>query len=329
VIPSGLVIALSLGSITVAGQARAAGQTTPGRTPSAAAKKWTTPRTPWGHPDLQGTYTNNTVVPLERPAQYKDKAELTEAEVAARFKQYRDTLFATRAGDTGFYNDFWFEWGRDANRTSLIIDPPDGKLPFSPEGQAHSKEALRRFFARPSTYEDLNIFDRCITRSLPGAMLPGFYNHYYQILQTPDHVVLMVEMIHDVRIIPLKNEPHPGPGIRLWMGDSRGRWEGDTLVVETTNMNDKVKGNSMTYFGVGADLRLIERLTRIDENSIDYRFTVESPGSFTKPWTAVVPMWRTKDKIFEYACHEGNHAMPNSLSGARAEEAAELAKAKK
>ncbi len=323
VIPAGVAVAFVLASSPAAGQAPA------GRTPGAAAKKWTAPRTPWGHPDLQGTYTNNTVVPLERPAQYKDQAELTEAEVAARFKQHRDTLFATRAGDTGFYNDFWFEWGKDVSRTSLIVDPPDGKLPFSPEGQARSKEALRRFFARPATYEDLNIFDRCITRSLPGAMLPGFYNHYYQIFQTPDYVVLMVEMIHDVRIIPLKSEPHLSPNIRLWMGDSRGRWEGDTLVVETTNMTDKVKGNATTYFGVGADLRLVERFTRVDENTVDYRFTVEGPSSFTKPWTASIPLWRTKDKIFEYACHEGNHAMPNSLSGARAEEAAELAKTKK
>jgi hypothetical protein len=282
-------------------------------------------KTPWGHPDLQGTYTNNTVVPLERPANLADKAELTDAEVADRFERHRDTLFARRQGDTGFYNDFWFEWGKDGNRTSLIVDPPDGKLPIKPEAQKRDLAAMIRF-SRPTSAEDFNAFDRCITRSLPGAMMPGFYNHYYQILQTPDHVVIHVEMIHDVRIIPLGNRPHLGPSIRQWLGDSRGRWEGNTLVVETTNLSEKVIGRSLTYFGLGPDSRLIERFTRVDADTIDYRFTVEAAASFDRQWTAAIPLQRSDLKIYEYACHEGNYAMPNSLSGARAEEAKKAAK---
>jgi hypothetical protein len=297
----------------------AAGPAPTAKTPVAAAKNWTPPRTPWGHPDLQGTYSNSTIVPLERPAELAGKAELTDAEVAARFKQHRDRLFANRAGDTGFYNDFWWEWGRDGNRTSLIVDPPDGKLPLTPQAKDRAAAAMR---GRPVSAEDFNVFDRCITRGLPGVMMPGFYNHYYQIFQTPEYVVLMIEMIHDVRIIPLTDRPHLSRNIPQWLGDSRGHWEGNTLVVETTNLTDKVTTQGATFFGVGGDLRLVERFTRVDVDTIDYRFTVHAPSTFTKPWTAAIPMWKAKDKIYEYACHEGNYAMPHSLSGARAEEAA-------
>jgi hypothetical protein len=223
------------------------------------------PRTPWGHPDISGTYSNSTVVPLERPANMAGKAELTDAGVAERAKTYRGTLFAKRAR------------------------------------------------AR-------HVFDRCITRSLPGLMMPGFYNHYYEIFQTPDYVAVRMEMIHDVRIIPLDNRPHVGPGLKQWLEDSRGHWDGNTLVVETTNFNDKVTDRGPTFFGVGSEMKLIERFTRTDADSIDYRFTVEAPGTFTRPWTAAIPLWRTDLQVFEYACHEGNDAMPHSLSGARAVE---------
>ena len=307
--------------LLLSGPAAGQAQTTTATPPSkAASKNRTPPRTPWGHPDLQGIYTNSTIVPLERPANFAGKAELTDAEVAERFKQYRDNLFAKRQGDTGFYNEFWWEWGKDVNRTSLIVDPPDGKLPVTPQALERAKTAMRRF-SRPASHEDFNAFDRCITRSLPGSMMPGFYNHYYQILQTPDYVVLLSELIHDVRVIPLDNRPHVSSNIRQWLGDSRGRWEGGTLVVETTNLNDKVTDRGATFLGVGSELRLIERFTRADADRIDYRFTVEAPSAFTKPWTAAIPMWKTDQKIFEYACHEGNYAMPNSLSGARAEDA--------
>ncbi len=312
-------------TVPITGQAPTAGQA-PVPAPRKTApvpKDWKAPRTPWGHPDLQGVYSNSTIVPLERPANMAGKAELTDAEVKARFEEHRGRLFAPRKGDTGFYNEFWWEWGRDINRTSLIVDPPDGKLPWTPAAQAAMKAGLQTFYGPPSSWVDLNILDRCITRSLPGTMMPGFYGHYYQILQTPHHVVIQMELLHDTRIIPLDTQPHIGQNIRQWLGDSRGHWEGDTLVVETTNMTDKlITMSSATFFSVGADLKLTERFRRVDPDTIDYRFTVESPSSFTRPWTAAIPLWTTDEKMFEYACHEGNYAMPNSLSGARAEEAA-------
>jgi hypothetical protein len=193
----------------------------------------------------------------------------------------------------------------------------------------------------PASWEDLNAYDRCITRGLPGAMIPGFYNHNYQILQAPGYVAILVEMIHDVRIIPVDGRPHLGPGLRQWMGDSRGRWEGQTLVVETMNFNDKIQevtGNAMRlpsgepiggrYHAVFATrgLKLVERFTRVDADTIDYRFTVTDPATFTRPWTAVTPMMRINEPLFEYACHEGNYAVPNMLRGARAQEQSELTK---
>jgi hypothetical protein len=318
-------IAFLLAAVPLAGQAPPAGQAVPppdARVPGAkkpVPKNWTAPKTPWGHPDLQGLYSNSTIVPLERPAN-QTKAELTDEEVKARFDQHRGQLFGRRQGDTGFYNEYWWEWGRDANRTSLVIDPPDGKLPTKPEVQPR----LRRVYssALPGTYTDLNILDRCISRSMPGTMMPGFYGHYYQILQTKDYVAIRMELLHDFRIIPLDSRPHIGQGIRQYLGDSRGHWEGNTLVVETTNMNDKVNTWGATFMGIGTDLKLTERFTRIDPDTIEYKFTVEAPSAFTRPWTASIPLWSTDEKIFEYACHEGNYAMTNSLSGARAEEAA-------
>jgi hypothetical protein len=319
-----VIAVILLAAVPVAGQAPPAAKTSP----AAPAKNWTPTRTAWGDPDLQGVYSNSTIVPLERPADLAGKAELTQEESAKRFQKYRDTLFAKREGDTGFYNEFWWEWGKDTTRTSLIIDPPDGKLPLTPDAQARAKEALRETL--PASWEDLNIFDRCITRSLPGAMMPGFYGHYYQILQTPDYVAIRLELIHDVRIIPLGKRPHVPAAIRQWLGDARGHWEGNTLVVETTNLTDKVNAHAATYFGAGADMRLVERFTRVDADTIDYQFTVEAPKTFTRPWTAAIPLRKTTEPIYEYACHEGNYAMKNSLSGARAmERAAKDAPAKK
>src|SRR5262245_31163995 len=295
------------------------------QTNTSAPAKWTAPKTPWGHPDLQGIYTNSTIVPLERPEDMKGKAELTDAEVAARLQKYKDTLWGKREGDTGFYNDFWWEWGKDVKRTSLIVDPPDGKLPLTAKSIERGKASMKRE-ATPASYTDFNPFDRCISRSMPGAMMPGFYNHFYQILQTPDYVALFIELVHDVRIIPLTNRPHLGGNIRQWLGDLRGHWEGDTLVVETTNLNDKVMGHGATFFGVGDELRMVERFRRASPDMIDYQFTVIAPSSFTKSWTAAIPLWKSGERIFEYACHEGNYAMSNSLSGARADEAREAKK---
>jgi hypothetical protein len=234
-------------------------------------------------------------------------------------QKYKDTLWGKREGDTGFYNDFWWEWGKDVKRTSLIVDPPDGKLPLTPQAIERGKAAMKRE-AVPASYTDFNPFDRCISRSMPGAMMPGFYNHNYHIMQTPTHVAIVVEMIHDARIIPLDGRPHLGAGLSQWLGDSRGHFEGDTLVVETTNFTDKIfeRGTTVTAFGSG--WKLVERFRRVDADTIDYQFTVNEPRTFTKPWTVAAPMTRSDGRLFEYACHEGNYAMPHILSAARAEE---------
>jgi hypothetical protein len=176
----------------------------------------------------------------------------------------------------------------------------------------------------------MNLFEQCITRGMPGAMMPGFYNHDYQIVQAPGYVVILIEMIHDARIIPLDGRPHLDPGIRQWLGDSRGHWEGNTLVVETTNFDNRAyeRRPSNTVFGISGNLRLIERFTRTGADTIDYRFTVTDPATFTKPWTATIPMATLQAPIFEYACHEGNYALPNVLRGARQQEKAAAATAK-
>ena len=284
-------------------------------------------RTSWGDPDLQGHWNNNTIVPLERPANLAERDTLTDEEVAERSQTYSVLVFTPREGYVGFYNEFWFEYGQDTNRTSLLVDRPDGKLPaLTPEAAEKQGGSPNPFgaYSPPATYEDLTLADRCITRGLPGAMMPGYgYNHNYQILQTPDYVAIVVELIHDVRLIPLDGRPHPSQRIRHWLGDSRGHWDGDTLVVETTNLTDRVSVRGPTVFGIGENLRLVERFTRVGDDMIDYRYTVEDSTTFEDAWTAAIPMSKIQGPIFEYACHEGNHSMPNMLRGARVAERAE------
>ena len=282
------------------------------------------PRTPWGHPDLQGVWTNSTTTPLERPADLADKAVLTDEERRLRDAKVAAQVSFDRTGSlpgVGAYNEFWMERGALNHRTSLVIDPPDGKIPaMTAAGQARASAlAADRKAHRDESFETLTAYDRCISRSLPGAMMPGFYNHNYQIVQTRDYVVIVVEMIHDARIVPLDGRPHANAAIRSWLGDSRGRWEGDTLVVETTNVNDKVFERGV-LFGVGSDLQLTERFRRTGANSIDYEFTVNAPSAFTRPWTVSTPMAKIDGAIYEYACHEGNYSVPNILKGARAQE---------
>src|SRR5262245_4812730 len=195
-------------------------------------------RTPWGDPDLQGVWTNSTTTPLERPDKFANKQTLTDEERASlNAEDVRNADRPPAKGSPGNYNDFWFDRGKRSNQTSLVVDPTDGKLPaLTAQGQKLQDAAAQARPGPPASPEDLSLFERCITRSLPGAMLPGFYNHNYQIVQTPGYVVILVEMIHDVRIIPTDGRPHGAPGIQRWLGDSRGRWEGKTLVVETTNV---------------------------------------------------------------------------------------------
>ena len=290
----------------------------------------------WGDPDLQGVWNNNTVVPLQRPTDPRRETgtdvggsggPLPRPGLRVCFRRTTPIRRPTPAWDRTkggvSYNEFWFEWGQDTNRTSLVVDPPDGRLP-APTPEEDERQRLRTdsyVGARFDSLDDFNTFDRCITRGLPGAMMPGFYNHNYHILQTPDYIVLVVEMIHDARVIPLDGRPRVSPRIRQWLGDSRGRWEGDTLVIETTHFNDKIRRRGGTVFGGDTRLRVVERLTRIDADTIDYQVTVTDPTIWTAPWTASIPMnRRTEGTLFEYACHEGNYGLRNILTGARARE---------
>ncbi len=291
-------------------------------------------RTPWGDPDLQGMWTNTTTTPMERPEDLAGQATLTEEERAVRDPEVQAEVSFDRPptpGNVGGYNEFWVERGNLIRQTSLIVDPPDGRLPaLTPGAERQRNEFLARWVAPPGSWEDMNLYDRCITRGLPGAMIPGFYNHNYLILQTPGYVVVQVEMIHDTRIIPLDTGERPRSGIPQWLGDSRGYWDGDTLVVETRNFAGKGEqrtniGRFFLTFSGGEHARLVERFTRIGEDRLDYRFTVIDPTVDTRSWTASIPMQKSEDALFEYACHEGNYALGNILAGARADERAAAA----
>ena len=293
---------------------------------TATAISRSSPRTPWGDPDLQGLWTNTTTTPLERPDDLKGKQVFTDEELPEQDRRVAERVSfdrAPRAGNPGTYNEFWVERGSLSKRTSLIVEPPDGRLPpLTPEEQ---KRTAERTAARKTSPADgpevIGVFTRCITRGMPGAMMPGFYNHNYHILQTPGYVVILVEMVHDARIIPLDGRPHVGQNIRQWLGDSRGRWEGNTLVVETTNFVN-ITDRNIANFGTSETARVIERFTRVDADTIDYQITINDPATYTKPWTAAIPMTKLEVPLFEYACHEGNYAMPGILAGTRAEEKA-------
>ena len=294
-----------------------------GQTPGRSAPL----RTPWGDPDLQGLWTNATITPFERPATMGGKPVLTEQE-AAEFE--KETLRArdadNRAGGTDAdlarsYNQFWYDRGTKVvgtRRTSLVVDPPDGRVPsLIPAAQQRADARLEARRRSPADGpEDRSLVERCILWPVAGPpMIPGGYNNNYQILQTPGYVVILIEMIHDVRIIPLDGRAHAPSSIQQWMGDSRGRWDANTLVVTTTNFTGKTN-----FRGSSEHLRLVERFTRVDPDTINYEFTIDDPASFPRPWTAAIPMTKTDGPIFEYACHEGNYGMTNLLSGARAEE---------
>jgi hypothetical protein len=311
-----LIAIVSLAPASMAGQAR-----------SAAAKPQTPPRTLDGQPNLEGIWTNATITPLERPAELAGKEFLTEKEAAEYEKQVRERTNADRrdgnaeADLTVGYNDVWWDRGTrvvSTRRTSLIVDPRDGRIPpLTPEAQrkAAARAEARRLHPADGP-EDRSLADRCIVRGNAGPpMLPAGYNNYYQIVQTPEHVVILIEMIHDARLIPLDTRPHLPKNVHQWLGDSLGRWEGKTLVVDTTNFTDKTN-----FRGSGEQLRVTERFTRVDENTLLYQFTVDDPQSFTRPWSGEIPMKKAEGPIFEYACHEGNRSMENILSAARAEE---------
>ena len=288
---------------------------------------YTPQRTPDGQPDLQGVWTNVTITPLERPANLAGKEFFTPAEA----RQYeKDTVERNNADRrdggaqadlTRAYNDAWYDRGTkvvETLRTSLVIDPPDGRIPrVVSKGAAQGAGGPPLGFGRPPEGpEDRSLPERCILWPTAGPpMMPSFYNNNYQIVQSPGYVTILVEMIHDARIIPIDSRPHVDSKVRQWMGDSRGHWEGNTLVVETTNFNDKTR-----FQRAGANMHLVERFTRTAPDTLTYEFTVTDPSAFSKPWTAQIPMKRTDGPIIEYACNEGNYAMEGMLAGARADE---------
>jgi hypothetical protein len=337
---TGLVLVMSLSERQVAAQAPAA--TT---NPSTTNKAWKVPRTPDGQPDLQGVWANNNATPLERPTVLAGRATLTDEEVTALKKKagqlfngdgdaafgdeiFRSVLESVKAGQstpyrkaadefdfgTGDYNSFWLVQRDWDNRTSLITDPPDGRLPpMTPQGQKR-RDAANAARQRPAQGpEDRSLGERCVTFGTPS--LRAGYNSYYQIVQTPGYVVILMEMAHDARIIPLDRRPHVPSMVHQWMGDSRGHWEGDTLVVDTTNYAPQ--GFQATS---SAKLHVVERFTRTGPEIIKYEFTIDDPDTWTKPWSVMIPLRHSPDKLFEYACHEGNTGLEGILTGARADE---------
>jgi len=304
------------------------------QTPAAksSSKNWTIPRTPDGKPDLQGVWTNATITPMERPANLAGKATLTDAEAKSYEKANYEELqkqdgqsdgpliAAAGSSGTGGYNVLFVDRGTElarvdgVKRTSLIVDPPDGKVPpITPEARQRNAAMMRSF----SNFDNVKVrplSERCLIGfgSTSGPpMLPVLYNNNYQIVQTPDAVMILVEMVHDARIIRI-NGTHAPASVRQWFGDSIGHWEGDTLVVDTTNFTDKTR-----FRGSSENLHVVERFSRVDANTVLYRVTIDDPATFSKVWTMEYPFVATKGPVYEYACQEGNYSMTDILGGAR------------
>ena len=303
---------------------------------AAQDNNWTLPRTADGHPDLQGGWANNNATPLERPEEWAGKDTLTEEELAAlqvaasEAVDDGDALFGdqlvlaaierTKAGSydptTGNYNQFWIADRDFSNRTSLVVDPPDGRIPaMTSSGQARAKMIRDHRRLHPAdTYTDRPLSERCVTYGHPR--LGAGYNSYYQLFQSKDHVVVYMEMNHDARVIPLDGTPTLNDDVRLWHGDSRGYWDGDTLVVTTTNY-----ASHATFRGnTSENMTVTERFTRVGPQTLNYEVTIDDPTTYTKPWTVMIPLMGTTDAVYEYACHEGNIGMDGILAGHRAEE---------
>jgi hypothetical protein len=299
--------------------------------PARATKAWTAPHTADGWPDLQGIWSNASLTPFERPKEFAGKEFFSEEEAAAFTKAALERANRDRRGATpqedvaGAYNEAWFDRGTKVAsnlRTSIVVEPTDGRVPpLTPAARdsAAARAAVQR--RRPEGPEDFDLPVRCIQWATSGPpMVPGPYNNNYQIVQTRDYIAINVEMIHDARIIPLDGRPHISSAIRRWMGDSVGHWEGDTLVVDTTNFTDK------THFrGSDRNLHVVERFTVSDADTIRYRFTIDDPTAFTKAWTGEIMMSRAAGPLYEYACHEGNYSLASMLAGARSEDKVEAA----
>jgi hypothetical protein len=295
----------------------------PERTAAQSAKARPAGRT------IEGVWSFATLTPLERPPQFAAKPTLSDAEADAFVRDIlergnRDRRDGGAAVDVArAVNDYWFERGTDLavfngrRLSSLIVDPPDGRVPaLTPEAEARAAARAADAREHPADHpENRSLQERCLAFNAGPPILPGPYNNFVQILEFPQHVVIYTEMIHDARVVPLDGRPHAPAAVRLWLGDSRGRWEDDTLVVDTTNFTDKTG-----FRGADENLHLIERFRRVDADTLSYEVTVEDPSVFTRPWTLRLPMRRAEARIYEYACHEGNYALQDILRGARYQE---------
>lgn len=332
-----LACTIALVTAPIAGQAPAKARR------AKTAKPYTPPQTPWGDPDLEGVWPGNMGVPMQRNAKLGDRATLTDEEFAAKEaqaeKQAQADNESVAASDTKVGigpPSYWTERGKPTRQASLIVDPPNGRLPaLTPEAEKYRKKARGgkglpgEWRGQANSYDDLNIYYRCISRGLLGSVIPVVYNNGNQIVQGPGYVVFRNEMIHESRVIPLDGRPHVSPAIKMIMGDSRGHWEGNDLVVETTNFTDKdaIGSNGAGYPGDPGyhsdQLKVIERFTRTGDKTMDYRITVIDEKTWVRPWTILIQLQKNDDyQMLEYACHEGNYAMLDILSGARADEKA-------
>jgi hypothetical protein len=317
-----VALALLVGGVAVMAQ---------GPAPAGALK------TPWGEPDLQGLWTSEPElgVPFERPAEFGERQTLTEAEFAARQAQAAkqlatdnaefdvETAETANAGAVGSATSpppHWLERGQPSRRTSMVIDPPDGRVPpLTAEARARQQRGVRGSFGNGpfNSHEDFTLYDRCITRGVPNAIYPAVYNANTRLVQGPGYVAISYEMIHETRIVPIDSRPPLPSHMRQYLGDARAHWEGDTLVIRTANFNGR-----SSYRGSSDKLILTERFRRVDAETLRYEMTVEDSNTWARPWTAALNLKPQRDQMYEYACHEGNNAMRNMLSAARAQEKA-------
>jgi hypothetical protein len=332
---SALAATIALVTLPIVGQAPAA------QAKAKTNKTYTPPKTPWGDPDLEGVWPGNMGVPMQRNAKLGERATLTDEEYQAKQVQAQKQAEADRVSVVASDSkigigppSYWTERGTPSRQTSLIVDPPNGRLPdLTAEAVKYRKEARGgkglpgEWTGKADSYDDLNIYYRCISRGLLGSVIPVVYNNGNQIVQGPGYVVFRNEMIHESRVIPLDGRPHVSANIKMVMGDSRGRWEGNDLVVETTNFTDKdaIGSNGAGYPGDPGyhsdQLKVIERFTRTGDKTMDYRITIIDEKTWTRPWTILIQLEKNDNYQFlEYACHEGNYAMSDILSGMRAEE---------
>jgi hypothetical protein len=333
-------------SLSIAGALVLLSLTAAAQSPAGARSTYTAPRTPWGDPDLQGVWpsTDMVGVPLERPAQFGTRLILTDAEfkerqAAAATQEALDTLDfdiekppaeIQALGDVGNATSpppHWLERGEPSRQSSLVVDPPDGRIPpYTPEGQARQKLAKTTYIKQTdfSSPDELGPYDRCISRGVIGSMLPVVYNNGNRIVQAPGYVVIQNEMIHEARVVPLDGRSALPPVFKSYMGTSRGRWEGDTLVVRTTNMNgvNGLQANGQLMLTSDA-VEIVERFTRTSADTLQYQVTITDPRTWSRPWTMSYPLKADPEYgMFEYACHEGNYSMRNTLSGSRADDKA-------